>query len=68
MKLDNKGRCCGRKPMHYEGGAWNSPKRPMKFCPRCDRAFDPETSEQVVNWAWRLDDGEFVRTSGGEPK
>lgn len=50
--LDAKGRCCGRKPMHYKGGAWNSPRRPMLFCCRCDREYDPETHEQRSNFAW----------------
>lgn len=53
MAIDDKGRCCGRKPIHYKGGAWNSPHRPMLFCCRCDREYDPVTLEQQENWAWR---------------
>ncbi len=54
MKLDDKGRCCGRKPLVY--------KRPpaQLFCFRCDRAYDSETGEQMDNWAWVKDQaGEF---------
>lgn len=53
MKLDAKGRCCGRKPIDYKGGGWNSPRKPMKFCDRCCREFDRVTGEQTANWAWR---------------
>ena len=55
MTLDNERRCCGRKPIEY--------KRPKhKFCPRCDRAYDFDTGEQIPNWAWARDrDGEWVR-------
>jgi hypothetical protein len=59
-KLDNKGRCCGRKPLIY--------KRPTHhlFCSRCDRAYDPESHEQIENWAWKKEQqGEFVRVTGG---
>lgn len=43
--LDENGRCCGRKPITYKRDA-------KKFCPRCDREFDPYTGEQVANWAY----------------
>lgn len=60
MKLDEKGRCCGRKPIDYKG-SWRS--IPQKFCPRCCRAFSRETGEQIDNWAWKKgSDGEFVRS------
>lgn len=59
--LDQRGRCCGRKPLHYKGGSWNSPARPMKFCDRCDREFDPVTGEQRENWAWRFEGAAWVR-------
>lgn len=55
MKLDDKGRCCGRKPLVY--------KRPVThlFCFRCDREFG-EDGEQRDNWAWRRNAaGEFER-------
>ena len=47
MNLNENGQCCGRKPLVY--------KRPhhYKICLRCDSEFDPETGEQVENWAWR---------------
>lgn len=48
IALDEKGRCCGRKPLVY--------KRPTHylFCFRCHRYFDPDTRRQIPNWAWRL--------------
>jgi transposase-like protein len=49
MKLDAKGRCCGRKPIKYR-------REPHYFCSRCDRAYSLDTGEQIANWAW-------VRTS-----
>lgn len=43
-KLDEHGRCCGRKPLVYS--------RPTHlFCARCDRAFDLR-GNQITNWAW----------------
>ena len=59
MKLDEKGRCCGRKPIHYQSSRDNFPghlPRPTKFCDRCDRTYDPETGDQVENWAWKQDE------------
>ncbi len=61
--LDSAGRCCGRKPLHYKGGSWRSPERPMKFCDRCCREYDPETGVQRENWAWKLDTNEFGQPS-----
>lgn len=44
VRLDQKGRCCGRKPIHYKGGSWCSPPgAPFLWCDRCDKHFDPET-------------------------
>ena len=58
MKLDDKGRCCGRKPLEYKG-RWEPAH---KFCPRCDRGYDSKTGEQIPNWAWAKDkDGEWVK-------
>lgn len=51
MPIDNKGRCCGRKPIHYKGGGWNSPYHPKKFCTRCAAEYDPLTGEQRENFA-----------------
>lgn len=50
-RLDEKGRCCGRKPLVY--------KRPEHhlFCCRCCAEFSPD-GIQRPNWAWlRTDDG-----------
>ena len=46
-KLDEHGRCCGRKPLVYK-------RRKMLFCARCDAEFNEETLEQQPNWAWQL--------------
>lgn len=56
--LDEKGRCCGRKPMVYKSGIY-SPGGPQRYCPRCDRAYDLETGEQISNWAWKFESGEW---------
>jgi hypothetical protein len=61
MKLDEKGRCCGRKPMTYRRYASGGPQR---YCPRCDRAYDLEENEQIANWAWKLIGVEWVRQTG----
>lgn len=66
MKLDDKGRCCGRKPIDYKGGAWNSPKQPEKFCPRCNRAFDRVSGEQIENWAFSKCKGCGTWIKGGQ--
>lgn len=55
MKLDDKGRCCGRKPIRYRGA------NAHHFCDRCERAFSVLTSEQIENLAWKFADGAFVR-------
>lgn len=61
MRLDDKGRCCGRKPMEYRS-RWSTDTGPHKYCPRCDRAYDLDTGEQIPNWAYRrLPSGEFER-------
>lgn len=59
MRLDDKGRCCGRKPIVYKRDG-------QKFCPRCDRAYDLEDGYQITNWAWRRSphDGSFIRVVG----
>lgn len=63
MKLDDKGRCCGRKPMRYVGRyAIGGPHR---YCPRCDRAYDIDENEQISNWAWKPNaKGIFERQTG----
>ena len=45
-KLDKKGRCCGKKPIVYKCTE-------KYFCPRCDRAYNINTKEQVPNWAYK---------------
>uniref|UniRef100_A0A6M3LEZ0 Uncharacterized protein n=1 Tax=viral metagenome TaxID=1070528 RepID=A0A6M3LEZ0_9ZZZZ len=46
--LDEKGRCCGRKPIVYK-------RDPYRYCPRCDRAYDLDEDRQIPNWAWKQD-------------
>lgn len=58
MVLDEKGRCCGRKPMVYKTSRGTS--RPQRFCPRCDRAYDLHENEQIDNWVWKQVDGQWV--------
>lgn len=54
--IDEKGRCCGRKPIPYK-------RTGHLFCPRCDRAYGIESKTQINNWAWRYDlAGRFVAT------
>lgn len=63
INLDEKGRCCGRKPLEYRSREPGFPDG-HKFCPRCDRAFDREDGSQLPNWAWRLQlDGTFERNT-----
>jgi hypothetical protein len=50
MPLDDKGRCCGRKPMKYVGKYTLG--GPHRFCPRCDRAYSLAATDQIENWAW----------------
>lgn len=60
MNLDEKGRCCGRKPLFYKGGSWRSPRNaPMYFCCTCHREFGPK-GEQRENFAWKLENGAWV--------
>lgn len=60
MRLDDKGRCCGRKPLVYK--RMHPP--PHHYCPRCDRAYDLDDGEQIENWAWKRDnEGVFYRNT-----
>lgn len=52
MRLDDKGRCCSRKPMVYKG-RYTTSTGPHRYCPRCDRAYDLHENEQIENWAWK---------------
>lgn len=67
IRLDEKGRCCGRKPLDYKS-RWSTREGPQRYCPRCDRAYDRDTGEQMPNWAFRrsADGTAFVRISGGD--
>lgn len=50
MTIDEKGRCCGRKPLRYTGAY--SIGGPHRFCPRCDRSYHLTENYQIPNWAW----------------
>lgn len=66
MSIDAKGRCCGRKPLHYKRGHTTTLERPQLFCARCDASYDPETCEQLENWAWKRDaNGQFEKRRAG---
>lgn len=52
MVLDEKGRCCGRKPVVYKSTRTCS--EPHRFCTRCCRAYYLTVDEQKENWAWTL--------------
>lgn len=62
-KLNDKGRCCGRKPMVYKTRHDSfASVVPYKWCPRCGRSFDPATGLQVENSEWReFEDGFALR-------
>ncbi|KKM66334.1 hypothetical protein LCGC14_1482290 [marine sediment metagenome] len=67
--LDEKRRCCGRKPIRYQGGGWSSPPFPQRFCPRCDRAYDLEEDKQIENWAWtQKQTGKWVEKRKGNDR
>lgn len=55
-RLDEHGRCCGRKPLVY--------KRPEHhlYCLKCSAYLDPVTGVQRPNWAWTADGEAFVAT------
>lgn len=48
-RLDEAGRCCGRKPLVYR-------RDRHLFCDRCCRAFDYD-GFQISNWAWKRVEG-----------
>lgn len=60
--LDDKGRCCGRKPIVYKGGSWRSPA-PQRFCCRCDRSYGLNDPNQIPNWAYEATEGGFLSRS-----
>lgn len=50
-ELDDKGRCCGRKPIVYKlSPAAGEP--PQRFCHRCNRAYHLTDNRQIENWCW----------------
>lgn len=53
-RLNDKGQCCGRKPLVYK-------RPPHLFCHRCNADYNLE-GEQIQNWAWKKADGGFVAT------
>lgn len=61
MKLDDTGRCCGRRPIDYKSGKSTGLGTPHLFCARCDAAYDRTTHEQIENWAWERDGNNFVK-------
>lgn len=54
-RLDEQGRCCGRKPIVYK-------REPHLFCHRCCASFNPDTGEQIPNWAFIREGDGFVRS------
>jgi hypothetical protein len=46
VNLDDKGRCCGKKPLVYKS-------RGFLYCSRCGRAFAMDDGTQIENWEWR---------------
>jgi hypothetical protein len=60
--LDEQGRCCGRKPLHYKTARGMKERAdPHRFCTRCDAEFSMD-GQQRANWAWTREGAEFVRT------
>ncbi len=56
-KIDEKGRCCGKKPLEYTGKRYS---QEQKFCSRCCRSFDRQSGEQIENWSYLKVDGGFI--------
>lgn len=52
QRLDEKGRCCGRKPLVYKGGSWMSPPgSPMQVCLTCDAIYELDgTLRSAARW------------------
>lgn len=46
--LNDKGQCCGRKPIVYK-------RDHFLFCDRCHRSYDLTTKQQIPNWAYVSD-------------
>lgn len=61
-KMNERGQCCGRKPLVY--------KRPSlyHFCTRCDAKYN-ERGEQIQNHAWIANaDGTFTSAYPDDPR
>jgi len=52
--LDEKGRCCGRKPLQYKRAG-------ELFCGRCHRTYSLSTRQQISNWAWGRTVGGWIK-------
>lgn len=68
--LDDRGRCCGRKPLFYKTArGMQVSKDPHHFCATCAGEFSPD-GKQRANWAWTAVEGGFVprNTEGGNFK
>lgn len=48
-RLDDKGRCCGIKPIVYK-------RYKILFCHRCDAQYELSTKMQVENFKWKYCD------------
>jgi hypothetical protein len=64
--LDERGRCCGRKPILYRSNRDHGADMPgigFHYCTRCDRSYSRGTLMQIADWAWkRNEQGVFVST------
>ncbi len=58
-KLDDHGRCCGRKPLFYQLNMYRKGRDPHYFCTRCNAEYTP-AGEQRGNWAWQRIEGGFT--------
>ena len=60
MKLDEKGRCCGRVPIRKDRALY-WPDAPFYFCAWCHREYGIDGTQRQ-NWAWRMNAaGEYDR-------
>jgi hypothetical protein len=59
-RLDELGRCCGRKPLFYKRPTDTYVPGPHHFCTRCDAAFSAD-GQQIDNWAYVNTAAGFVR-------
>ena len=56
--MNEKGQCCGRKPLVYKRDG-------HYFCIRCDRAYRIDTRQQINNWAWKFEGGQWHHKEHG---